>query len=44
MLPPLIADKGYHWRDALKALDGVPLKSRIPSRTATGFNSGFVEC
>jgi transposase len=34
----LIADKGYHSRDALKALDGGPWKSRISEPHRDGFS------
>src|ERR1700758_5498986 len=34
----LIADKGYHSRDALKALDGGPRKSRISEPKRDGFS------
>jgi hypothetical protein len=38
--PPaeLMADKGYHSRDALKALDGGPWKSRISEQHRDGFS------
>src|SRR5271165_7674100 len=34
----LIADKGYHSRDALKALDGGPWKSRISEPHRDGYS------